>query len=252
MSDRDTQEIYFKESTPEIRNSISIARDSGATPLTILQYKDMKELIKITEHNGNQAVYARDLHEYLEINTRFDTWINRMFAYGFEEDLDFCTILSESTGGRRSTNYAITLDCAKEISMLQRNEKGKEARRYFIEVEKRAKEMARPKSTLDILKLTIQGLEEQQKELSEVKQDINELKAKTTTRPDYFTVAGYANINNYPVNIKMAAIIGRKASKICKERGYPIDTCPDPRYGVVNVYPTKVLSEVMETQLISK
>ena len=59
-----------------------------------------------------------------------------MFEYGFEEGIDFTPFLAESTGGRPSIDYALTLDTAKEISMLQRTDKGKLARKYFIECEK--------------------------------------------------------------------------------------------------------------------
>lgn len=97
----------------------------------------MKELIKITPNeNGDQVVSARELHAFLEVSTLFKDWMPRMLDYGFQEDIDFSTFLSESTGGRPSKEYVITLDCAKEVSMIQRTEKGKEARRYFIACEK--------------------------------------------------------------------------------------------------------------------
>jgi anti-repressor protein len=98
----------------------------------------MNQLIKITENNGNKAVSARELHQFLEIETKFKDWMPRMLEYGFEEGLDFSSFLSESTGGRPSKEYALTLDTAKEISMLQRTDKGKQARRYFIGIEKKA------------------------------------------------------------------------------------------------------------------
>ena len=63
----------------------------------------------------------------------------RMVAYGFEEDKDFSTKMSESTGGRPSTDHIVALDMAKEISMIQRTAKGKQARQYFIECEKQAR-----------------------------------------------------------------------------------------------------------------
>ena len=92
----------------------------------------MEELIKITEYNGKKAVSARELHQFLEISTRFDMWAKRMREYGFNEGTDFCTILSESTGGRPSLDYALTLDTAKHWAMMQRNERGMQARQYFI------------------------------------------------------------------------------------------------------------------------
>lgn len=97
----------------------------------------MKELKTIEYYDNRITLSARELHEFLEIRTHFKDWFPRMCEYGFEENKDFRSILSKSTGGRPSTDYEITLDMAKEISMLQRNEKGKQARQYFIELEKK-------------------------------------------------------------------------------------------------------------------
>lgn len=100
----------------------------------------MQELIKVsTNHKGTQIVSARDLYSFLEIRDNFTDWIKRMFEYGFEEGKDFIGISRESTGGRPSIDYALTLDCAKEISMIQRSEKGKQARQYFLECERKSK-----------------------------------------------------------------------------------------------------------------
>ena len=63
-------------------------------------------------------------------------WFPRMCEYGFIEGTDFCSFLSESTGGRPAQDAQLTIEMAKEICMLQRNEKGKQARQYFIQLEK--------------------------------------------------------------------------------------------------------------------
>lgn len=101
----------------------------------------MKQLIKITQHQTlNQVVSARELWEFLGVETRFNDWSTRMLeTYGFEENLDyqFYSNLSKNTMGRPSKDYALTLDCAKEISMIQRTPKGKQARQYFLECEKK-------------------------------------------------------------------------------------------------------------------
>lgn len=96
----------------------------------------MNELFKVNYDSDRITLSARELHGFLEIGTHFKDWFPRMCEYGFEEEKDFRSILSKSTGGRPSTDYEITLDMAKEISMLQRNEKGKLARQYFIKIEK--------------------------------------------------------------------------------------------------------------------
>lgn len=82
------------------------------------------------------TVSARDLHAALETETPYRLWFPRMCEYGFEEERDFRTFLCESSGGRPAQDAEITIEMAKEICMLQRSEKGKQARQYFIQLEK--------------------------------------------------------------------------------------------------------------------
>lgn len=101
----------------------------------------MNELIKIEVKDGQQLVSGRELHKFLEIGTEYMKWFTRMIAYGFTENTDFTVIVKideDDTafgGERKSTDHLMTLNMAKEISMLQRNEKGKLARQYFIKCE---------------------------------------------------------------------------------------------------------------------
>ena len=95
----------------------------------------MNELIKINYNDEQPTVLGRELHEALEVKTTYKDWFPRMCEYGFEEGKDFCSFLSESTGGRPSTNHQLTIPMAKEICMLQRSEKGKEFRQYFLKIE---------------------------------------------------------------------------------------------------------------------
>ena len=101
----------------------------------------MKELIKI---NGNNTISGRELYDFLQVETPFKKWIDRMIEYGFVEGTDFWTKMSKSTGGRPATEYELTISMAKELSMVQRNERGKQARLYFIECERRLKEQQKP------------------------------------------------------------------------------------------------------------
>ena len=96
----------------------------------------MNELIKVTYDNDRPVVSARELHNFLEVETPFNKWFPRMCEYGFTENQDFWTFLSESTGGRPAQEAALSIDMAKEICMIQRSEKGKQARQYFIQLEK--------------------------------------------------------------------------------------------------------------------
>ena len=96
----------------------------------------MEEIIKVDQET--MTVSARDLHEKLEIGTKFTTWFERMCEYGFEEGKEFFPKMGETSemGGRPQTDYEITVDMAKQICMIQRTEKGKEVRQYFIDLEK--------------------------------------------------------------------------------------------------------------------
>jgi phage anti-repressor protein len=99
----------------------------------------MKELVKVTRHNGKKVVSARELHGYLENKDMFATWIkDRIRQYGFIENQDYVTYLESSKKGRPSEEYAITIGMAKELGMVERNEKGSEIRKYFIEIEEKA------------------------------------------------------------------------------------------------------------------
>ena len=97
----------------------------------------MNNLISVNLNENNEPVVSgRQLHKALEVKTAYKDWFPRMVGYGFTENEDFCSNLSESTGGRRATDHILKLDMAKEIAMLQRTDKGKEVRQYFIQVEK--------------------------------------------------------------------------------------------------------------------
>ena len=100
----------------------------------------MNQLIKIeTKTIGNEeinAINARELHGFLESKQDFSTWIkNRIEQYGFSENIDYLSLhnfVEQTRGGQNRIDYIISIDMAKELSMVERNEKGKEARKYFI------------------------------------------------------------------------------------------------------------------------
>ncbi len=98
----------------------------------------MNELININYKDSNRpTVMGRELHKALEVKTAYKDWFPRMCEYGFNENEDFCSFLSESTGGRPAVDHALTIPMAKEICMLQRSEKGKQFRQYFISIEEK-------------------------------------------------------------------------------------------------------------------
>lgn len=97
----------------------------------------MDELVKIKYESEHPTLLGRDLHEVLEVKTAYKDWFPRMCEYGFVEGIDFSSFLSESTGGRPSIDHQLTINMAKEICMIQRTQKGKECRQYFLEIERK-------------------------------------------------------------------------------------------------------------------
>ena len=98
----------------------------------------MNELIKIkTNENLEPIISLRELHNKLEITERYSSWTDRMFKYGFTENIDYigCKVFN-TLANQELQDHTIKLDMAKEICMLQRNEIGKQFRKYFIQVEK--------------------------------------------------------------------------------------------------------------------
>lgn len=100
----------------------------------------MKELIKVNSTEAGITVSGRELHEFLEIGTQYSKWFERMKEYGFIETQDYIAISQKrlTAQGNETTyiDHEIKLDMAKEIAMIQRNEKGKQARLYFLQIEK--------------------------------------------------------------------------------------------------------------------
>lgn len=100
----------------------------------------MNELINVTLNDNHEPVVSgRQLHEALEVKTEYKKWFSRMTEYGFNENEDFLKVTQKcltSSTGQNTTDHIIKLDMAKEIAMIQRTDKGKEVRKYFIQVEK--------------------------------------------------------------------------------------------------------------------
>lgn len=101
----------------------------------------MNELVNITlNENHEPVVSARDLHKGLEVKSKYNDWLKRMLDYGFSEGIDYIAITQKKVTAQGNQSefieHVFNLDAAKEIAMIQRNDKGKEVRKYFIQVEK--------------------------------------------------------------------------------------------------------------------
>lgn len=141
-------------------------------------------LISVYQGENGQLVNARELHGFLEVGTKFTDWIkDRIEKYGFIENEDF-TSFSENTekpiGGRPITEYILTLDTAKEIAMVQNNDKGKEIRKYFISIEKKYKQATvsvnQLSPELQMFKQIFDNVAKQELEQKKLQQEVRETK----------------------------------------------------------------------------
>lgn len=134
----------------------------------------MNDLIKITKSTIGaeviNSVNAREIHSYLEVKTAFTTWFNRTVEkYDFTLNEDFISFLKESNGGRPQQEHIVSLDMAKELCLVEPNEKGKETRKYFIEVEKRQNRVL---TTSEQIILLAQGHQEVEQRLTQIEHKI--------------------------------------------------------------------------------
>lgn len=103
----------------------------------------MNELLRVNYDSDRITLSARELHEFLEVKTKYKDWFPRMCEYGFSENIDYRLVAQKRATNNPKNPYTefndheITLDMAKEIAMLQRSDKGKQCRQYFLELERK-------------------------------------------------------------------------------------------------------------------
>jgi len=182
---------------------------------------------------GEKVVDGRKLHDYLEVDTRFRTWVKRRIKeYGFEDGLDFSTILSESGGGRPSKEYIFTLDTGKELGMVEKTKKGSKIRKYFIELEKEARGLTQePKDDLALVENLnkqvghiVTYIRKQDQEIKEVKNEVQRLGNKVDVEKSHEDVTaseiarriGVTTVNNTAHN----QLIGAIAKKLGMKNNY--------------------------------
>lgn len=157
----------------------------------------MEELIKTFKQNdGSVAVDGRDLHDFLEVDTQYTKWIDRMIEYGFTENVDFTSFSQKGlkpSGGRPQVNHALTLDMAKELSMIQRTDRGKQARQYFIAMEKRAKAKQQlPQTPEEKIMLLLQNANEDTKKINQIDNRVKDLEHNKPLTPGEYNYISHA------------------------------------------------------------
>jgi phage anti-repressor protein len=233
--------------------------------ITIIEHKELKK-----------AVSARELYEFLEVDTHFKDWIKRMVDYlELEINVDYIVSLKNEqnfilSGGRPSKEYFLTIDAAKEISMLQRSEKGKEARKYFIECERKLKEhqLAIPNFSNPYEAALAWAEAYKEKEIAQAERDyviktkawigekreatamatasvavrkVNKLENELGVGRDFNQVRAIWWLKDeFHVNMPgFWSQFGKKLKEFCVYNGYEIKVIPDSKYGKLYNYPVE-------------
>lgn len=206
----------------------------------------MKGLITINYDNEKLSVSGRDLHEVLKVATPYKDWFPRMCEYGFREGKDFCSNLRESTGGRPSTDHAVSVAMAKEVCMLQRSEMGKKFRQYFISVEEA---WNCPEKVMErALQIAHRKAIEAETRILALTEDNETLEIALNTSLQFYTVAKYNRIFKMNWSLAQCQAIGKRLSAYCRSRAIEIRTCEtnDERFGAVNSYPITAWEDFLE------
>ncbi|ANZ68556.1 antA/AntB antirepressor family protein [Secundilactobacillus paracollinoides] len=180
----------------------------------------MNELIKtFKQSNGSIAVDGRDLHNFLEVKERYNDWFKDMQKYGFTENVDFISFTGKRVkpqGGRPQVNHALTLDMAKELSMIQRTKKGKQARQYFISMEKQAQ---LPQSPAERLQLVMQVTNDQTQRIEKIDSRVTDLEDNQFLAPgeyNYLSKAISKTINNF-INAQQTGLNMKQRRELYKD-----------------------------------
>lgn len=203
-----------------------------------------------------QTANARELHAFLGVAKDFSNWIKAQIKRAMlTEGADYITSAQKGDGGKfGSIEYHLTIEAGKHIAMLSGTAKGKEARDYFIECERRALAAIQPQSPAQMLvamanQLLVAEQEQQRQatEIARIQETVAVIEARTQPENRHFTVLGYANLVGHKVDYREAAKIGRKCADLSRSQGLPIGDVKDPRFGKVHSYHESVLQAVIDS-----
>ena len=209
----------------------------------------MNDLIRIDYENENPTVSGRELHAALGVATQYKDWFPRMCEYGFIEGRDFSSILSESTGGRPSTDHALSVPMAKELCMLQRNDQGKKIRQYFISVEDAWNS---PDKVMErALQIAHRRALEAERRIFALAEENETLEVALNTSLRFYTVAKYNKTFHMGWSLTQCQAIGKQLTAYCRARAIEVRSCEtnDERFGAVHSYPCSAWESFLEKAL---
>ncbi len=160
-------------------------------------------LVPIKNDNGHQYVNGRDLHQALEVSKDFSSWMKyKIEQYSFIEQEDYIKMTSLSNGGRPKIEYILTINMAKELALVERNEKGKQIRHYFIQAEERFRETA---LTSQVMSKQVLEVKENHNPIDILVEDLLRVVRQNLNRGDLSSIVKEYNISS------------SKLSKVLKE-----------------------------------
>jgi phage anti-repressor protein len=203
----------------------------------------INELIVIDYEGERPTVSGRDLHAFLEVETRYDMWFSRMRDYGFVENRDYvlvdqiCATNNPKNPSAIRTDHTITIPMAKELCMLQRTAKGKECREYFIACEDAWNS---PDKIMErAWQIAHQRAIEAERRIFGLLEEKEELEIALNESLQYYTVAKYNKAFHMRWSMAECQEIGKRLSGYCRSNAIEIRKCKtnDERFGDVNSYP---------------
>jgi len=220
----------------------------------------MENMITIIE-GSEFCVDARELYEKLESTRRFDKWIeHRLERSELDKGKDYVAIRSTSVG------YWLTLDAAKHICLMERSVKGKQIRQWFIDRDKKLRDIEKHSTHNHIQMSPVQRLELELQIARQSEENAKKIKALEIQNDDirklavqaneynsgksgFYTIRGYAKITNLKTSVKEAKEIAYIARNISKKLGLEVQKCNDERFGSVNLYHEDALKKAFDTYL---
>jgi anti-repressor protein len=221
-------------------------------------HQNNMELIKVqTDATGQSVVSARDLHTFLEVQTRFNDWIKiRIKDYDFIQNQDY-TLVTEKivTNNPKNptsiqTDYAITLNVAKELAMVERNDKGKQARQYFIDCERKLQAIQKSLTPTEALLASVQRLVDIEREQLLTNKRLDKLEAEiNNVSEEHYSLEGYYGLRKWKWNMTLpeAQEKGRKLKALSGVMNCPVNKCHSVQYGEKNAYHKTVLDKYFDT-----
>lgn len=185
----------------------------------------MNNLIPINYDNPERpTVSGRELHEFLGVKSRYNDWFNNMTAYGFAENVDYVSLTKNLVNGGRSTDHQLTIPMAKELCMIQRNERGKQARQYFLAIE------AQWNSPEAVMRRAVLIADRKVKELQSVNRSL--LAENNDLKPDAEYARAVCVGKNCRTTTSLAKDYGLSAEKLNRHPSRPEDPVQDQRRAV--------------------